>query len=351
MSSPTAGNKENEEGRHSEEREEGHKNESWWELDPESGKYQEKGTNLRGFELKMKMKVRIRDDHLILRHVQAGNGKIKCDVKVENVRAELGILHGTVDQPIKMETHTVETHPLICPFSCPDTNTSCEASFQRIDQKYFVDHVINGKCPYSKGKKIEDFLPERTMICDICSEEVSEKEAQQHMDKIHFKVICPICKGRYEDRVAVEDHIINDHATHFMSGLASVYRKTNRRMTDLPDLQKEIVNEEPERSEYQTLEDLLREKAERDAMIKEQAKYLAGLKGLDQKNSANNFLLNLSPTARPPQFVPMRAPLSQRQIQPQSIIRMVGSTKIPGEKLLIHFYCHLPLLYFQCLRH
>ena len=112
--------------------------ESWWELDAVSGKYMEKGPNLKGFKLKLKMRVKVRDDHLLLRHVEAGNAKIKCDVKVDNVRESLGIKHGSVDQPIRLENHTPETHPLICPFFCSETNIPCEVSFQMIDQKYFL---------------------------------------------------------------------------------------------------------------------------------------------------------------------------------------------------------------------
>ena len=133
-------NKEGEEKDRSVETEEEPEEQSWWELDSESGKYVEKGPAIRGFKLKLRMKVKVRDDHLLLKHVEAGNGKIQCEVKVNNVREELGIKHGTLEQPIRMETHTSETHPLVCPFSCPETNDPCEASFQRIDQKYFVEH-------------------------------------------------------------------------------------------------------------------------------------------------------------------------------------------------------------------
>ena len=49
----------------------------WWELDPESGKYKEKGPNLSGFKLKLKMRVKVRDDHLHQRHVSSGNANIK----------------------------------------------------------------------------------------------------------------------------------------------------------------------------------------------------------------------------------------------------------------------------------
>ena len=48
---------------------------SWWELDTETRKYVEKGPNLRGFRLKSRMRVKVRDDHLLLRHVEAGNGR------------------------------------------------------------------------------------------------------------------------------------------------------------------------------------------------------------------------------------------------------------------------------------
>ena len=302
--------------------------ESWWELDAESGKYKEKGPNLKGFKLKLKMRVKVRDDHLVLRHVEAGNAKIKCDVKVDNVRESLGIKHGSVDQPIRVETHTPETHPLICPFFCSETNIPCEVSFPMIDQKYFLDHVINGKCPYSKGKKLEDFLPSSLLTCDLCEEEVPENEAQKHMDQKHFKICCPACKNRYQDRIDVEDHIINDHATHFISQLTGIYRKTNlNKKTTIKIKQPEPEPEEekePERPEYTYLEDLIREKKEQDEMIRKQAQYLAGLKGTDQTNSANRFLLNLSSSsgqagqlrpssvARPPRPAQPRLPVGNR---------------------------------------
>ena len=85
----------------------------------------------------------------------------------------------------------------------------------------------------------------------------------------------------------MEDHIINDHATHFMSGLPSVYRRNNRMIFKPPELPKDTEYVEPERPEYQTLEDLVREKAAQEAMIREQAKYLARLKGLNQNNFNN----------------------------------------------------------------
>ena len=285
----------------------------WWELDPESGKYKEKGPNLSGFKLKLKMRVKVRDDHLHQRHVSSGNANIKCQVKLENVRESLGIKHGSVDQPVRMETHTPDTHPLICPFVCSETNIPCEVSFQNIDQKYYVDHVIMGKCPYSKGKNLEEFLPSRLLTCDLCNEEVVEKEAQQHLDQKHFKISCPACKGRYQDRIDVEDHIINDHATHFMSQLSSIYRnKKNQRTMKQPEPVPEPEEvKEPEVSEYTTLEDLIREKKEYDAMIKKQAQYLAGLKGTDQTNGVNRFLLNL----------PSPAPAQPGQVRPQLVVR------------------------------
>ena len=286
------------------------KDQSWWELDTETGKYVENGPNPRRFKIKSRMRVKVRDDHLLLRHVEAGNGKIKCHVKMDNVREELGIKHGTLEQPIRVETHTPETHPLVCPFTCPNTNVPCEASFQMKDQNYFAEHVMNGKCPYSKGKKLEDILPPRILICQICNEEVCESSAQEHLDQVHFKVVCPVCKSRHEDRVSVEDHIINDHATHFISGLPSVYRKNNRIIFKPPELPKETETLEPVRSEYQTLEDLLREKAAQEAMIREQAKYLAGLKGLNQ-NNFNNFLERMPRPSLPPRPL-MRAPVRPR---------------------------------------
>merc|ERR1719219_1483142 len=110
-----------------------------------------------------------------------------------------------------------------------------------------------------------------------------------------------------------------------MSGLASIYRKANKKIVKQPEPEPEEVKE-PELSEYQTLEDLIREKKEYDAMIREQAKYLAGLKGRDQTNSVNRFLLNLSYSApvdqprpqlaarppRPPPSVLMRPPSVSR---------------------------------------
>ena len=104
----------------------------------------------------------------------------------------------------------------------------------------------------------------------------------------------------------VEDHIINGHATHFMAALASVYRKQKNR-EEAEKLKKEELtpvqdwDEEHRRSEKRTLEQVIQEAKEareqeaqeqlaRERMIKEQAAYLASLKGNNQASSASQIL-------------------------------------------------------------
>ena len=104
----------------------------------------------------------------------------------------------------------------------------------------------------------------------------------------------------------VEDHIINGHATHFMAALASVYRKQKNR-EEAEKLKKEELtpvqdwDEEHRRSEKRTLEQVIQEakvareqeaqeQLARERMIKEQAAYLASLKGNNQASSASQIL-------------------------------------------------------------
>ena len=277
------------------------KPESWWEPDPESGKFTETGPHLRGFRMK-KMRIKIEDKHLLANYVSSGNGNIKCFVKMRNVWKQMKMMDMPMTASVTVETRTPQSHPLICPFADPITNEPCTVAFKQSEVKYFNEHVIQGQCPFSQQSQMTNFIENREFKCEKCGDIVAEHELQNHMEEKHLKITCPACKSKHEARMDVEDHIINEHATHFISMLATVYRKAQNKPP--PDPEPEMdYGQEHARSEYQTLEDLIREKAEQDAeeakeaeerdkMFKEQAKYLAGLKGMNKKQSAANMIMN-----------------------------------------------------------
>ena len=91
---------------------------------------------------------------------------------------------------------------------------------------------------------------------------------------------------------------------------------------------------EPERPEYTYLEDLIREKKEQDAMIRQQAQYLAGLKGTDQTNSVNRFLLNISSSSagQAGQLRPQLVARPPRPAQP-GYVRLPARGKIVESRL------------------
>ena len=108
---------------------------SWWEPDEDSGRFLEQGAKPRGFRF-MKMNVKLADAHLLVDHVSKGNGKIRCFVKLNNVRKQMKMT-GQSQSSVIVEKRTPETHPLICPFADPVTNQPCDAMFKKSEQKFF----------------------------------------------------------------------------------------------------------------------------------------------------------------------------------------------------------------------
>ena len=277
---------------------------SWWEPDEESGRYLEQGAKPRGFRF-MKMSVRVADANLLVDHVSAGNGKIKCNVKMNNVRKQMKMTN-ILDTSVVVEKRTAESHPLICPFNDPVTNQPCDVMFKKSEQKFYKDHVNRGDCPFSQISQMRDWMENRELVCDLCQEVVEEDAIMEHIETKHLTMTCPACGSRHEDRMDVEDHIINGHATHFMAGLPSVYRK-QRNKEEAERLKEAENSPEPEwddqhrRSETRSLEQVIKETKEaqeqaaqekiaQEQMIKQQAAYLASLKGNSQAASASQIL-------------------------------------------------------------
>jgi len=277
---------------------------SWWEPDEESGRFLEQGAKPRGFRF-MKLNIRLTDANLLVDHVNKGNGKIKCNVKMNNVRKQMKMTN-VLDTSVVVEKRTPESHPLICPFNDPVTNQPCDVMFKKSEQKFYKDHVNRGDCPFSQISQMRDWMENRELVCDLCQEVVEEDAIMEHIETKHLTMTCPACGSRHEDRMDVEDHIINGHATHFMSDLLSVYRKQKNK-EEAEKIKEAEKSPEPEwddlhrRSETRSLEQVIqetREKAEQEAqekvdrerMIKEQAAYLASLKGNSQAASASQIL-------------------------------------------------------------
>ena len=277
---------------------------SWWEPDEESGRFLEQGAKPRGFRF-MKLNIRVADANLLVDHVSSGNGKLKCNVRINNVRKQMKMTNA-LDTSVIVEKRTAESHPLICPFNDPVTNHPCDVMFKKSEQKFYKDHVNRGDCPFSQISQMRDWMENRELVCDLCKEVVEEDAIMEHIETKHLTMTCPACGSRHEDRMDVEDHIINGHATHFMSGLTSIYRKQKNK-EDAEKIKEAENSPEPEwddvhrRSAYTSLEQVIqenREKAEQEAqekvarerMIKEQAAYLASLKGNSQAASASQIL-------------------------------------------------------------
>jgi len=66
--------------------------------------------------------------------------------------------------------------------------------------------------------------PEYKIQCPRCTSMIEESEMEKHLNN-HFPYGCFMCIHRYEIKIGIEDHIINDHATHFMSDLQPMWRK------------------------------------------------------------------------------------------------------------------------------
>ena len=95
--------------------------------------------------------------------------------------------------------------------------------------RYFTEHVIKGKCPYSQQSQEDNLLLNRQLVCDMCEvreyngykniwyrlkniwhrlknicfwcqEVVAEDELEQHIETKHLTQACPACKSRHEDR-------------------------------------------------------------------------------------------------------------------------------------------------------
>ena len=211
-----------------------------WELDTESDKFVEVGSSLSGIKLK-KMAVLVKEEHDFNRIL--ATGPVKTRVKMRNVRKQLGLLDKPMLESIIVERRSESTHPLICPFFCPIYNVPCEAMFKVNEREFFIEHVTKGNCPYAP--RHDPFAAVEPVVkCDKCGDEIQESKLKEHMDENHLTHTCPGCKGKFECKMDVEDHIINEHATHFMSNLIKVYRRAPKEPPSMfkpPEYQDDLV--------------------------------------------------------------------------------------------------------------
>jgi hypothetical protein len=80
------------------------------------------------------------------------------------------------------------------------------------------DEVVDVEVEIDEVEELENTLP-----CPKCNEEVPESGMDEHL-WFHRPFPCSICFHRYIKKMDIEDHIINDHATHFMSSLLPIWR-------------------------------------------------------------------------------------------------------------------------------
>ena len=57
------------------------------------------------------------------------------------------------------------------------------------------------------------------MTCKLCLKRVVESGVLEYLREDHLSAQCPACPHQFQDRRDVEDHIINQHATHQLSSL------------------------------------------------------------------------------------------------------------------------------------
>jgi len=191
-----------------------------WLLNTETEKYEEVSSNPRGFKLK-KMAVLVKEEHDYNKYL--AEGPVKTRVKMRNVRKQLGLMSRPTLDSVIVERRTETSHPFICPFYCPVYNVPCEAMFRVTEQEFFIEHVSNKNCPYAPRS---DSPVEPLVRCDKCGDDIPETKLKDHMDDNHHTHTCPGCKDKFECKIDVEDHIINEHSTHFMSNLPRIYRRT-----------------------------------------------------------------------------------------------------------------------------
>ena len=143
----------------------------------------------------------------------------------------------------------------------------------------FNQHVIQSQFPYSQQSQYQmnNFVVNRRVKCDKCGDVVEEHQFQNHMKENHLTMTCPPCKSKHEARIDVEDHIINEHAAHFMSMLTTISGAwTYRRIWVCAVWVRNsgVFDQGEGRGGGE-------EEGEREKMFKEQANYLAGLKGMN----------------------------------------------------------------------
>ena len=83
--------------------------------------------------------IKVEEKHLLVSHVSQGNGNIKCFIKLPNVRRQMKMTD-PLQTSVVTETRTPESHPFICPFADPLTNTPCTAMFKKTEQRCFEKH-------------------------------------------------------------------------------------------------------------------------------------------------------------------------------------------------------------------
>lgn len=178
----------------------------WMEND--EGEWVVKGDNKKDIHLKQ-------DGGYVVAKLEPLFKAKKMNVKMRNIRKIFGLLDKPMNHPILVENRDEETHPLPCPFNCPIYGVPCEARFKISHSKDWYEHVREGWCPYDPRYYPKEDVEE--VICTKCPWIIDKSKITEHLAERHFAHKCPGCSEKFEAKMDVEDHIINEHASHFLA--------------------------------------------------------------------------------------------------------------------------------------
>jgi len=100
---------------------------------------------------------------------------------------------------------------------------------QNCQQKKQQDEcdVVNEEDEVNEEEAVQTVVEENKYQCSSCLAWVYESAYDHHM-YMHLQFNCELCFHRYKEKYDCEDHIINDHATHFLASLQPYWRRVPR---------------------------------------------------------------------------------------------------------------------------
>ncbi|XP_023319893.1 uncharacterized protein LOC111694998 isoform X2 [Eurytemora carolleeae] len=179
------------------------------------------------FKLK-KLRIDIKEEHPFLRSMKPSRVHLKSSRA--NIRRLFYTQKKNLDEPIVFRS--LFSLGLVCPHCDLRLETNESLKFAEHVQycKYLSTHdtidddVLIMSHEIDVDVRIEEVeIPEETRTCPKCNEEVPISMVDSHA-WFHRPYPCSVCFHRYIKKTDTEDHIINDHATHFMSNLIPFWR-------------------------------------------------------------------------------------------------------------------------------